>query len=80
MYAGAYENPELGRMEWQVVDERLEVTMGLLWSAVEVYDGEQNQLRVELTGGGQVIEFLVTGDRAESLTYLNREFARVPGS
>ncbi len=67
-------------MEWKVVDEKLEVTMGLLWSAIELYDGEKNQLRVELTGGGQVIEFSVTEDRAESLTYLNREFARVPGS
>ncbi len=67
-------------MEWQVVNGKLEVTMGLLWSAVEVFDGEQNQLRVELIGGGQVIEFSVAGDKAESLTYLNREFPRVPGS
>ncbi len=79
-YAGVYENSELGRMEWQVVDEKLEVTMGLLWSAVEVYDGEQNQLRVELIGGGQVIAFSVAGDRAERLIYMGREFPRVPGS
>jgi hypothetical protein len=76
-YAGVYENDLLGRMEWSVVDGKLEVTMGLLESAVEVFNGEQNQLRVELTGSGQVVGFSFDGDRARSLRYSGLDFPRV---
>jgi CubicO group peptidase (beta-lactamase class C family) len=76
-YAGAYENDELGRMEWRVVNGELEVSMGLLESAVEVFNGAENQLRVELLGTGQVVEFAFEGDEARSLRYMGREFARV---
>lgn len=76
-YAGAYENDELGRMEWRVVDGELEVSMGLLESAVEVFNGAENQLRVELLGGGQVVGFAFQGDEARSLRYMGRAFARV---
>lgn len=76
-YAGAYENDLLGRMEWTVVDDKLEVTMGLLKSTVEVFNGEQNQLRVELTGRGAVIGFAFDGDEALSLRYSGQEFRRV---
>ncbi len=76
-YAGAYENDLLGRMEWTVVDDKLEVTMGLLKSAVEVFNGEQNQLRVELTGRGAVVGFSFDGDEARSLRYSGQNFRRV---
>ncbi len=76
-YAGAYENDLLGRMEWTVVDDKLEVTMGLLKSAVEVFNGEQNQLRVELTGRGAVVGFSFDGDEARSLRYSGQDFRRV---
>lgn len=76
-YAGIYENPELGRMQWQVVNGKLEVKMGLLWSAVEVSDGERNKFRVELTGSGEDVEFSVQENRAESLTYDGMKFVKV---
>ncbi len=77
VYVGAYENDLLGRMEWTVVDDKLEVTMGLLKSAVEVFNGEQNQLRVELTGRGAVVGFSFDGDEARSLRYSGQNFRRV---
>jgi len=77
VYVGIYENAELGRMEWRVVDGKLEVTMGLLSSAVEVYNGEQNQLRVELVPArGEVVGFSIRGNQAESITYRGRKFVR----
>jgi CubicO group peptidase (beta-lactamase class C family) len=78
-YAGTYENRELGRMIWRVVDGALEVQMGVARSSVEVYNGEENQLRVELVGGGQVIGFSISGERADSLNYLGRVFVRSGG-
>ena len=64
-------------MEWRVADDKLEVSMGLLWSPVEVYDGEQNQLRVELVPGrGEVVGFLIREDQVESITYRGRKFMR----
>ncbi len=76
-YAGIYENDEFGRMEWHIVDGKFEVKMGLLRSPVEVYNGEQNQLRVALTGRGEVVGFSIQGDLAESLTYADRKFVRI---
>ncbi len=67
-----HENRELGQMVWRVVKGALEVEMGLARSAVEVYSGEENQLRVELVASGQVIGFTISGERANSLDYLGR--------
>jgi len=47
--------------------------MGLIKGPVEVYDAEKNQLRVELTGSGEVVEFA----RMESLNYAGRQFAKI---
>ena len=76
-YAGTYENSELGRMTWRVTDGKLEATIGLLQSVAEVYNGEENQLRVELRGGGEVVSFHFDGERADSMTYLQAPFQRV---
>lgn len=76
-YAGVYENPEYGRLEFEVVGERLEATMGPLWSAVEVYDHTKNALRIELTGGGAVAVFeFGDDDVAEALSVANIRFTR----
>ncbi len=75
-YAGEFESPELGRMRWNVKDGKLEVTMGALWSPVETYDATKNQVRVELTGGGEVISFEFDGSKAVALTYNNFRFER----
>ena len=64
-------------MTWQLVNDKLEVSMGLLWSPVEVYSAEKNKFRVELTGGGEVIGFSFIAGQAESLTYRKLTFARV---
>jgi CubicO group peptidase (beta-lactamase class C family) len=63
-YAGVYENPAWGRVELSVVNGKLEARAGSAWSAVEVYDNTKHQLRVELTGGGTVVQMEIEGDRA----------------
>lgn len=77
-YAGKYLNDELGQMEWRIVDDTLEASIGLLQSAAEVYDATQNQLRVELIPArGEVVGFLIESGRAESISYREREFVRI---
>jgi len=76
-YTGTYENPELGRMTWQLVNGKLEVTMGLLWSPAEVFNSEENKFRLELTGRGEVVGFSLNAGQVESLTYRKQVFNRV---
>lgn len=77
-YAGVYENPKLGQMEWRVLGGGLEVKMGVMWSRAEVYSAKKNQLRVELRGGGEVVGFHFKGksEKASSLRYNGEEFLR----
>lgn len=77
-YAGVYENPAIGSVEFKVVGDGLEATMGPLWSAVEVYDHTKDALRVELSGSGTVVVFeFGDGERATSLTAIGTQFTRV---
>jgi hypothetical protein len=78
-YTGVFENDDMGRLELALVEGRLEATMGLAWSAVEVYDNQQDLLRVELTGGGTVVavEFDPGSTRADRIRALGLEFVRV---
>ncbi|MFC2082213.1 hypothetical protein ACFLQT_00630 [Bacteroidota bacterium] len=76
-YTGKFENEDMGIMEWELIDGKLQVKMGLLLSPVEVYNGEQNKFRVELTGRGEVIKFTIEGDRAVLLYYANRKFTKI---
>lgn len=77
-YAGVYESREGGRMEWRVKDNKLEVSIGPLWSEAEVYDAAKNELRVELVPeSGQVVAFNFSGNRADGLTYAAMKFKRV---
>ncbi len=76
-YTGVFENESIGSMDWRLVDGRLHVTAGLLASDVEVFNGDRNQLRVELTGGGEVIEFVFTDGRATELRYAGQMLRRV---
>lgn len=78
-YTGAFANEMLGTMVFRRSGDGLTVAMGLQQSAVEVYDGEKNQLRVELTGGGGVVTFQFDpgGDRASGLTFGGFPFERV---
>ena len=78
-YAGTYENRELGRMEWRVVDDTLLVEMGVMRGEAEVYDADANQLRIELRGRGEVVFLFDHDERAAALRYMGREFTRVGG-
>ncbi len=55
-YAGTYANPAWGTLELRARDGHLEAVMGVAHSPAEVYDAAKNQLRVELFGGGDVME------------------------
>ena len=82
-YAGVYESPRFGRMEWRVVANGLEVRMGVARSRAEVFDGSEDMLRAELAGGSVLdFEFPPDGGPASSLIYLTgpdtgEEFVRV---
>lgn len=77
-YAGVYESPEGGRMEWRVQNGKLTVSIGPLFSEAEVYDAAKNELRVELMPGrGNVIAFEVSGDQVVGVNFANMKFKRV---
>jgi CubicO group peptidase (beta-lactamase class C family) len=76
-YAGVYENPAWGRIELAVVNGKLEARAGAARSEVEVYDNTKHQLRVELTGGGTVVQMEVEGDRAVAAVVDGVRYRRV---
>jgi CubicO group peptidase (beta-lactamase class C family) len=78
-YTGVYDNVRLGRMEWRVISGELESRMGVAHSAGEVFDARQNQLRVNLIGDWEIVEFtFAPGDRsARALKYRGETFERV---
>jgi CubicO group peptidase (beta-lactamase class C family) len=78
-YAGVYENGRLGSMEWRVVGGELELRMGVAYSAAEVFNARQNQLRVSLTGDAEIVEFAFApgSGAARALQYRGETFARV---
>ncbi|MEK7316504.1 MAG: serine hydrolase [Candidatus Eisenbacteria bacterium] len=77
-YAGDYVNPQFGRMRWTTNGDRLEVTMGAAGCTAEVFDASTNKMRVELTGGGSIVEFEIPpgGARATALKFLDAQFTR----
>ncbi len=76
-YAGTYENELYGRLVFSVVNGKLEARAGEAWSAVEVFDGAQNALRVELTGSGSVARFEFDGNRAVAVEVSGVRFGRI---
>lgn len=77
-YAGVYENPAFGRIEWRVVAAGIEARIGIVESRSEVYDAAANQLRIEI-GGGTVaaFEFPPGGGPASAVTIQGERFERV---
>jgi CubicO group peptidase (beta-lactamase class C family) len=77
-YAGTYVSPRLGTMDWRVVADGLELRMGVATSRAEVYNAAENQLRVEIAGGGQVatFEFASGGGPARAVTLAGERFER----
>lgn len=78
-YAGVYESPVLGRMEWRVVAGGLELGMGVVRSRAEVFDAAASRLRIEVGGSGQVAEFVFPeeGGPARAVRLAGVEFGRV---
>lgn len=76
-YAGTYENELYGRLVFSIVNGKLEARAGQAWSPVEVFDGAQNALRVELTGSGTVARFRFEGNRAVAVEVSGLVFRRV---
>jgi CubicO group peptidase (beta-lactamase class C family) len=75
-YAGTYENPLYGRVVFSVVDGKLEARAGQAWSRVEVFDNQNNALRIELTGSGSVARFKMENGRAVSFEWGGVTFTR----
>lgn len=78
-YAGVYESSVLGRMVWRELADGLEMRLGVIRSRAEVYDAEAEQLRIEVGGGGMVVDFTgPDGDGpATSVTVVGTTFGRV---
>ena len=76
-YAGIYENDALGTMEWRVVAGGLEMRAGVAHSRAEVYDANQNALRIEVGGSGGVAQFVFEDGNATAIRYADQEFRRV---
>lgn len=78
-FTGDYLNPSLGTMRWQVIDGHLHVSIGLAQCTAGIYDAATSQLRVELTGSGQVVTFHFpkTPRPASSLEYDGYRFERL---
>jgi CubicO group peptidase (beta-lactamase class C family) len=75
-YTGAFDNPLFGRLELREVNGKLEARMGAAWSAIEVYDHTQNQLRIEIFGDGEIVSVEMLDGRAQSLTFGGKKFVR----
>jgi CubicO group peptidase (beta-lactamase class C family) len=77
-YTGRYENDLFGSIEVTLRDGRIHVRNGVLESVAEVYDGEKNQLRVELSpGSGSVLEFATENGRVTAVITQGVRLARV---
>lgn len=78
-YAGVYESPMLGRMEWREVAGGLEVRLGVIHSRAEVFDAGAEQLRIEVGGSGVVVTFEgpEAGGPATSVSLAGTTFERV---
>ena len=76
-YAGTYENEQYGRVVLSVVNGKLEARAGNAWSPVEVFDGANNALRLELTGSGEVARFTIENGQAVSFEMSGITFRRM---
>jgi hypothetical protein len=77
-YAGVYDNARLGDMEWRVVGGALAPRMGVAASPAEVFNANEEQLRVNFTGTAEIVDFaFASGAAARTLQYRGETFVRV---
>nr|WP_276510745.1 serine hydrolase [Oleiagrimonas soli] len=78
-FVGRYANPWLGTMRWTLSDGHLHVAIGAAQSVATIYDANRSALRVELTGGGEVVrfDFGKGAKHATALEYHGYRFERV---
>jgi hypothetical protein len=77
-FAGAYESPPMGRIEFLVVAGGLEFRAGVAGGRAEVYDAAEDRLRI-VVGGGQIVEFEFPdgGGPAEAILVRGVRYERV---
>lgn len=77
-YEGTFANEEMGRMTFRARGGALVASMGLLEGPVEVYDADENELRLELVPGmGMVARFEMGADgRARAFSSRGMSFVR----
>ena len=75
-YVGVYTNPLFGTLELRLIDGRLRAFAGAAQSPVEVYDASKNQLRVELSGNGEILGVEMENGRAARITLGRNVYSR----
>ena len=75
-YTGTFENPSYGRLEISLVNGKLAAKMGVATSAIEVYDNTKNRLRIEIFGGGDVMDVEMKEGRAEVMIFEGDRYVR----
>ncbi len=80
-FAGRYESEALGEIEFRVVAGGLEFHFGIARGRAEVFDADQDALRIEIGGSGMVIQFRFEppGGPASGVVLQGVPFSRVAG-
>jgi hypothetical protein len=63
-FVGAYHDPAFGTIEFTADNGTLRFRWGALFGAVEIFDAEKNQVRLEIAGSGTVATFTFGGTAA----------------
>jgi hypothetical protein len=76
-YAGVYEEPAFGKVEFTVLGGGLAFRWGALYGPAEIFDAAQDQMRIELAGPGTVVTFgFGTSGPATSIQLQGTTFTR----
>lgn len=77
-YVGRYASDPYGTLEVTLRDGRIYVRNGVLESVAEVFDGQKNALRAEITPGtGGVLEFVAVDGKVTAVNFTGTRFDRV---
>jgi len=77
-FAGTYEEPSYGRVEFTVDGNRIAFRWGTLYGPAEIFDAAQHQLRFEIAGSGNIATFNFAGPGpAQSLEWQGVRFLQL---